>query len=152
MITAKDIMHKDLTAVLEDDFIEDAVHIIAVHKLPGVPVVKENWELVGFLSERDVLKAALPTYLEVLAQSTFLDEEEEALLSRLKSLGQKLVKDVMVKDVIYVDEDASLLTVADLMIRGKVKRLPVVKDKKLVGIIDRGTFCEFMLEGYYGKE
>jgi len=38
------------------------------------------------------------------------------------------------------------MTVADLMLRKKIKRLPVVERGKLVGIIDRGTFCEFLME------
>jgi len=143
---AKEIMHRDLTAVMEDDLIHDAVHILYSHNLSGIPVIKEDWILVGFLSESDVLQAAVPTYLEILAQSSFLADEEGGLLERFKILGKGLVADFMNTDPLYVDPTASLMTVADLMLRKKVKRLPIVDKGKLIGIIDRGAFCEFLME------
>jgi CBS domain-containing protein len=62
-------------------------------------------------------------------------------------MGKQKVKDLMTKDPVYVTPEASLMTVADLMLRKKIKRLPVVQDGKLVGIIDRGAFFEFIMEG-----
>ena len=54
---AKDIMNFDLTSVLEDDLVQDAIHVLYSHNLQGIPVLDEDWNLVGFLSESDVLKA-----------------------------------------------------------------------------------------------
>lgn len=139
-------MQKDLTAVMENDLIHDAVHILYSHNLSGLPVIRDDWILIGYLSESDVLKAALPTYLEVLAQSSFLNDEECSLLERFKHVGNATVNEYMNPEPIYVEPSSSLMTVADLMLRKKVKRLPVVKDGKLVGIIDRGAFCEFLME------
>lgn len=150
MIRAADFMTRDLTAVMPTDLIEDAVQLLAAHRLTGVPVVEEDWRLVGFLSERDVLKLALPTFLEIVAGTTFL-EEDQMLLSKLRSIGKRRVEEVMNREVVCVDVNASLLSVADLLIRGRVKRLPVVDGGKLVGVIDRGSFCEFMLEADHGK-
>lgn len=139
-------MQRDLTAVMENDLIHDAVHILYSHNLSGLPVIRDDWILIGYLSESDVLKAALPTYLEVLAQSSFLNDEECSLLERFKHVGNSTVNEYMNPEPIYVEPSSSLMTVADLMLRKKVKRLPVVKDGKLVGIIDRGAFCEFLME------
>ena len=52
------------------------------HSLSGLPVIDENWELVGYLSESDILKPTIPTYLEILAQSSFFGEEENLLFQR----------------------------------------------------------------------
>lgn len=144
--TAKDIMEMDLTSVLEDDLVHDAVHVLYSHNLQEIPVLDDDWNLVGFFSESDVLKAAVPTYLEVLAKSSFLEEEENVLLSRFKSFGKKRVKDFMNPDPKFVEMDTDLMTVTDMMLRKSVKRLPVVENGKLAGIINREAFCEFLMD------
>jgi CBS domain-containing protein len=143
---AKDIMNFDLTSVLEDDLVQDAIHVLYSHNLQGIPVLDEDWNLVGFLSESDVLKAAVPTYLEVLARSSFLEDEEDLLLSRFRSFGNKKVGDFMNRNPIFVEPETSLMAVADLMIRKSVKRLPVVEHGKLAGMISREAFCEFLMD------
>jgi len=143
---AKDIMNFDLTSVLEDDLVQDAIHVLYSHNLQGIPVLDEDWNLVGFLSESDVLKAAVPTYLEVLARSSFLEDEEDLLLSRFRSFGNKKVGDFMNRNPIFVEPETSLMAVADLMIRKSVKRLPVVENGKLAGMISREAFCEFLMD------
>ena len=144
--TAKNLMHYDLTSVMEDDTVHDAIHVLYSHNLPGVPVLDEEWNLVGFLSESDILKASVPTYLEVLARSSFLEDEDFFLLSRFRSFGGKKVGEFMNRKPIFVEPDTSLMAVADLMIRKSVKRLPVVEDGKLAGMISGEAFCEFLME------
>jgi len=143
---AKDIMNFDLTSVMEDDLVHDAIHVLYSHNMQGIPVLDEDWNLVGFLSESDVLKAAVPTYLEVLARSSFLEDEEDLLLSRFRSFRNKKVGEFMNRNPIFVEPETSLMAVADLMIRKSVKRLPVVENGKLAGMISREAFCEFLME------
>jgi len=149
---AREIMHRDLTAVMADDLIHDAVHILYSHNLSGIPVIKEDWILVGFLSESDVLKAAVPTYLEILAQSSFLADGECNLLERFRVIEKGKVSDFMNPNPVFIEPTASLMTVADLMLRKQVKRLPIVEKGKLIGIIDRGAFCEFLMEADFTHE
>jgi CBS domain-containing protein len=139
-------MVRDLTAISEDDSVLEAVRVMYSQRISGVPVVRDNWYLVGYLSETDILRAAVPTYLEVLAQSTFLEDSEGSFLNRLKVLAHRKVSDFMSVNLIAVEPTTSLMTVADLMLRKRIKRLPVAENGKLVGIIDRGAFCEFMME------
>ncbi|WP_029166561.1 CBS domain-containing protein [Aminiphilus circumscriptus] len=139
-------MVRDLTAIAEDDSVLEAVRVMYSQRISGIPVVRDNWYLVGYLSETDILRAAVPTYLEVLAQSTFLEDSEGSFLDRLKVLAHRKVSDFMSVNLIAVEPTTSLMTVADLMLRKRIKRLPVSENGKLVGIIDRGAFCEFMME------
>lgn len=140
-------MHRDLSSVSEEDPVIDAVHLLYSQRLSGIPVVRDDWVLVGYLSEKDILVGATPTYLEILAKSSFLDDSEGDLVERLRQIGDLPVKDLMNKEPIFVRPTESLMIVVDLMIRKGLKRLPVVEGRKLVGVIDRGAFCEFMMEG-----
>ncbi|HCL78511.1 MAG TPA: CBS domain-containing protein [Synergistaceae bacterium] len=142
---ARDVMHRDLTAVMEDDLVHEAVRVLYNHNISGVPVLDGDWKLVGYLTESDILQSAVPTYLEVLAKSTFLEEDENGLLARFKSFGNRPVRDFMNDKPLSVEPDTSLMVISDLMIRKHVKRLPVVEDGRLVGIISREAFCEFLM-------
>jgi len=144
--SAVKLMVRDLTAVSPEDRVLDAVRILYSHRLPGVPVIDDDWQLVGYLAQSDILEAAVPTFLEVLSQTSFLDDTEGNLLQRLQLLGRCKVREYMRSDPPRVDPGASLMTVADLMLRKGVERLPVAENGRFLGIIDRGSFCEFMME------
>lgn len=140
-------MQRDLTSVLENDWIQDTVHTLYSHNVSGLPVVDEEWSLIGYISESDILKAAVPTYLEVLAQSTFLDGDDECYLVRkFAAIGKSPVREFMNKEPVFVGPDTGLMTVADIMLRRGIKRIPVLDEGKLIGIIDRESFCEYLME------
>ena len=145
--TIGDLMDRDLTVVMEHSTINEAIDIFYYHNVAGLPVVNMNWQLVGFLSETDILRAATPSYLEVLTQTSFLSGEEDEFIRQLEALGHLPVKDYMNKSPVSVEPYLSLMSVADLMIRKHFRRLPVVENGVLVGIIDRKTLWNFMLEG-----
>ncbi|HOB11048.1 MULTISPECIES: CBS domain-containing protein [Acetomicrobium] len=146
-IVAQDLMQKDLTVLLKDDLVIDAVKMFYIHKVTGVPVIEGDWHLVGFISESDILKATLPTYLEAITSSAFLSKEGELIFfDKIHDIGLKRVEEFMTKEVIYVDPTTSLISVVDLMMRKRVKRLPVVENGRFVGMIDRCAFCEFLME------
>jgi CBS domain-containing protein len=144
--TVGDLMDRDLTAVMEDSTVNEAIDVFYRHSVAAVPVVDAEWRLVGILSEVDILRAATPSYLEVLTQSSFLSGEEEEFVSQIKKLGDLSVRDYMVKTPIAVEPYMSLMSIADLMIRQRFRRLPVVEDGVLVGVIDRRRLWNFMLE------
>ncbi|MDR1376109.1 MAG: CBS domain-containing protein [Synergistaceae bacterium] len=146
--TVGELMDRDLTVVMEHSTISEAIDIFYYHSVAGLPVVDMNWRLVGFLSETDILRAATPSYLEVLTQSSFLSGEEEEFVRQLEKLRELPVKDYMTKPPVAVEPYVSLMSIADLMIRKHFRRLPVVEDGVLVGIIDRKMLWNFMLEGY----
>lgn len=145
MVTAEQLMKRDLTAVMAEDTVEDAMHVLHSHSLSGVPVVDERWRLVGFLSESDILRSVLPSYLEILARDSFLYGEHELLVKNFSQVRAGVVRDYMQARCQAVQPETNIMNVADLMLRLKVKRLPVVDGWLLMGIIDRGDLCEYLM-------
>lgn len=145
MVTAEQLMKRDLTAVMAEDTVEDAMHVLHSHSLSGVPVVDERWRLVGFLSESDILRSVLPSYLEILAQDSFLYGEHELLTKKFSQVRTSAVRDYMQTNCQSVKTTANIMNVADLMLRLRVKRLPVLDGRLLVGIIDRSDLCEYLM-------
>lgn len=103
----------------------------------GLPVVDSEGHVVGFISERDVLEAALPDYLDLL-QSEAIWPEVEQFSRKLKEVAEEPVRSYMQTEVVKVTEEEDDLYVAELMIRKGIKVLPVVDaEGKLTGLVRR---------------
>jgi CBS domain-containing protein len=110
--TAKDIMTTKVVTVKPSTSIEDAARLLVRRKISGVPVVdeKDKTKVVGILTEADLLAA--PS-------------------------GAKTVADVMKKRVVSVSPDTSVDEIAEILVKKKIKRVPVIDAGKLVGIVSR---------------
>ncbi|MGC8835221.1 MAG: CBS domain-containing protein [Armatimonadota bacterium] len=137
-LTARDVMTRDVVTIPETASLRDAVHVLVNHEISGAPVVDESGNVVGMLSEADILderkrEAALPR-VALFGVSIIPDDS----LRRAYEEGMSLqVKDVMTKKVISVEEDTSVKEIARLMVRHRINRVPVIKDRRLVGIVAR---------------
>ena len=116
-LTARDMMTTRLKTVRADDRVYDAVRMLLDNGISGAPVVDENRNLIGILSEKDCTQALMRAVVHGLPSS--------------------LVKDVMTTHVVSVPPDAHLLTVSHIFLNRPIRRIPVVEDGKLVGQISR---------------
>jgi acetoin utilization protein AcuB len=119
---------------------EDALLTLREKKIRRLPVIDKQGNLVGIVVEKDLLYAS-PSPATSL--SVF---EVHYLLSKLQ------VKDVMTKRVITVGEDCPLEEAARIMIDNKIGSLPVVQDRKVVGIITETDIFKIMAEALGGRE
>ncbi|MEJ1977130.1 MAG: CBS domain-containing protein [Acetobacteraceae bacterium] len=136
MIVA-DLMTRQVLAIDPETPLVQAIHLMTEHKISGLPVVGQNGQVVGILTEGDLLRRVeigteekAPGWLK----SFFLAgrEAENYVLRHGRRVGE-----VMTHDVITVAEDTPLPDVIKLMHRHHVKRIPVVQDGRLCGIISR---------------
>jgi CBS domain-containing protein len=147
IMKAKDLMIPIQDYLKPENTLKEAVNLLRTAKrgeekigVKGLPVLDEKGKLVGMLSMRDILKVVFPFYLSMMDLGDFTWEGMVESIAR-KSSG-KLVRDVMSKIVITVDEDASLMECVDHMIKHNIKRLPVVdKSGKVIGMLyERDVF------------
>ncbi|WP_448517503.1 CBS domain-containing protein [Pseudothermotoga sp.] len=143
-----DVMVRDVTAVTQDETVENVVRIMATQFLSGIPVVTEDMRVIGFVSESDVIRAAIPGYFSLLQSTTFIPDMSQFLKMAAK-LKDKPIREIMTHPPLVVNENASLAHVADLMIKHNVKILPVVDEHgRLLGVITRTNIVRAAMEGY----
>ncbi len=106
--TAGEIMTRDVVTVSPDTLTEELAKLLAFHNVSGMPVLDEASALVGIVSEADVL-----------------------------GKWGKTVGEIMTPEVITVDQAAPIEQIAALMAQKKIKRVPVVGDGALVGMVSR---------------
>jgi CBS domain-containing protein len=143
---AKDLMSRDLTSVREEAPLKEAAALLSENELSGVPVLNASGEVIGFISEKDIISSALPNGLQISNPEVVSLADLSQVLKRLGRVGKAKVKDYMSETLIFVAEDAPLSKVIELMLEKDLKRLPVLRDKQLVGIIERTTLSKLAME------
>jgi len=135
----KDVMTPKVISVGADETVVNAARLMLRHQISGLPVIDKEGELVGIVTEGDFLRRGeLGTqrrrtkWLEfVLGPGKLAQEYVQA--------SSKKVEDVMTPDPQTIGEDESLETVVDMMERHRIKRIPVTRGGRVVGIISRAN-------------
>jgi CBS domain-containing protein len=100
----------------------------------ALPVLDEKENLVGMLSMMDILRAVYPSYMSMMNLDEFT--WDGMLESLAKQAGKRKVREFMTSPVITVHEDNPLMECVDLILRKRVRRMPVIdKSGKVVGMI-----------------
>ena len=135
---ASDVMTRNVVTVHPGMSVQAAAMLMANKGISGLPVVSKDGELLGILSESDLIhRVELGSDGKTRPRwSAYFAHPEEMAKKFTKAHGGK-VHDVMSRPVVYVEADADLADVADTLDDRGLKRLPVMQDGGLVGIITR---------------
>jgi CBS domain-containing protein len=139
---AMDVMTTDVIAVDPNTPIQDLATLLAERGISGAPVIDASGRLVGIVSEGDLLhRAEIGTARRhrVRRRSWWLDHYAgESAREYVKDHG-RTVNDIMSRDVATVTEETDLADVAALLEAKRIKRVPVMREGKVVGIISRAN-------------
>jgi CBS domain-containing protein len=141
---AADVMTHKVVSVSSDTPVTEAVRLMLRDNISGLPVVDELGRLVGIVTEGDFLRRA-ETDTEHQRQRwlTFLLGPGRLAQEYVHTHGRK-VAEVMTPAVVSVTEDVPLREIVRLMERHRIKRVPVIRDGKLVGIVSRANLLRAM--------
>ena len=140
---AMDIMTTEVITVGVDTTVQDLAKLLCERGISGVPVTEADGRVVGIVSEGDLLHRAETgtehhTERRRARWLESLTADRELAREYIKSHGRK-VADVMTRDVVTVAESAELTDIATLFETKGIKRVPVLRDGKLVGIVSRAN-------------
>lgn len=139
---ATDVMTADVIAVTAQARVGDVAQILHSNRISAVPVLGERGELVGIVSEGDLMRRAETRterqrawWLEAFVGSNKRAEDY------IKANAQK-VADIMTRDVITAGPDTSIGEIAALLEGHHIKRVPIVRDGKVIGIVSRANLLQ----------
>ena len=146
--TVAEIMTTELITVSPKTSLQEAIQIIADRKISGLPVVDDEGQLVGIISETDLTWQATgveaPPYVMFLDSVIYLQNPAKHNQEVHKALGQT-VAEAMSEKPTTIKADRPVREAARIMHEKKVRRLPVVDDNdKLIGIITQGDVIRMM--------
>jgi len=134
MITAEQVMNSDVITVKKDTPILEAMELMLQKHISGVPVVDDDMNLVGVLSETDVVSLVYNT------------------VYKTESLEKKKVRNYMTERTVSFDKDDNLLDVCDFLAKNLFRRVPITSAGKVVGIISVPDILEYTLKVYRERE
>lgn len=139
---AHQVMTKNVITIRPGASIDEAARLMLEQHISGLPVLDKSGKLVGIVSEGDFLRRSeigtqrrRPRWLQF-----FIGSGREAS-EYVRQTGRK-VEDVMTSSPVTVSEDTPLEELVELMEKYDVKRLPVIRGEKLVGIVTRANLLQ----------
>ncbi len=123
MFDTKTVMTTDVITVKRHTPIGRVVEILVDNDITGLPVVNDDMTLAGIISEKDVL-------------SLLVDLEDESAK----------VEDFMTKEVVSFEQNEDLIAICECLVENNFRRVPIVADGKLVGIVSRRDIIKNILE------
>jgi len=144
---AADIMVRNVVTVKPDDEVGTAIKLLWEHDVSALPVVDSDGAVVGIVSEADLVRRVeigterqRPWWLEAVTPAATLAGEFA------KSHG-RMVHELMSTDVVSAAEEMSLSEIASLLEKHRIKRVPILRDGKLVGIVSRSNLIQALASG-----
>ena len=135
---AGDVMTTGAATVKPSASLAEAARLMVEHRISGLPVVDEGGKLVGIVSEGDFLRRKGGDRMRWI--EAFLDGG-----SNIGDLSRRRVEDIMSKDAVSAGVDTPLTEIVDAMEQHNVKRIPVVDNGRVVGIVSRANLLLALL-------
>jgi len=140
MLTAKDIMTKNVISVTPATSVEELASLLVKNQISGVPVLDDSGVLYGMVTENDLIsqnkRLHIPTVVSFLDAAIYL-ESSKKFEQEVRRLTATKVGDICTRKVTTITEDTSLVDIATIMSEKKVHLLPVLRSNKVVGIVGK---------------
>ena len=115
----------------------EALEILLESRLPGVPVVDKDGLLVGFVTDGHLLASALPDYLKVMNDVSFVSEAGDRWVNYFAESAERPVSEVMSTEVSQIELGTSEVVAAHKMVHDGASSVVVTNNGKVVGIVTR---------------
>jgi len=123
MHETKDIMSTDVVSVQPDTPVARVVELLIENEITGLPVVEPSGRLVGIVTEKDLIGVLCG-----------------------QDAPSGTARDYMTDDVISFDEDDDIIAICECLINNHLRRVPILADGELVGIISRRDLIKYIME------
>ena len=132
-----DEIMKPAVSVSLDAPAREALQIMRENNMPGVPVVGEDGRLEGFITDGHLMASALPRYMQLMDNLSFVPESNDEWVHYLTDAADKPVREVMSREVSNVELGKSELVVAHKMVHDGVSSVVITRDGKVMGTVSR---------------
>jgi CBS domain-containing protein len=139
---ASDIMVARVITINPNASVRSVANLLLNNHISGVPVVSEDGNLVGIVSEGDLMRRAeIGTERRRSWWLEFLSSDE-ALAGEFVKANAREVAEVMTRNVVTANPETQVSDIASLMEKSNIKRVPIVRDGKVVGIVSRANLLQ----------
>ena len=127
-ILISQLLTRNLVSVNENKTTYNAIKLLTTNNIGALPVLNDNMELSGIISERDIIR-----------------EISNNLSVNFKKSN---IKSIMTSKVLTINKNTKSETIMDIMSKNKIRHIPIVENKLLIGIVSIGDVVKRLLEKF----
>lgn len=149
-----EIMKKDVYTVSDRATLADVMEALVTYKISGLPVVDDKRHVVGFISDGDIMKFIAKQNPRIIDMTSYITVwyDNDSFEKKLGNLMELSVMELATTKLVSVDTDYDIDEVAKVLGEKKIKKVPVLEDGKLAGVISRSDILRYLLGVYLEKE
>ncbi|HXY55154.1 MAG TPA: CBS domain-containing protein [Nitrospirota bacterium] len=140
MLTAKDIMTRDVVTVKPETSIEELASLLMKNEISGAPVLDDAGSLFGIVTENDLIsrnkRLHIPTVVSFLDAAIYI-ESSRKFEEEVKRMAATKVGDICIRKVVTITGETTVVDIATIMAEKKVHLLPVIEGGKVIGIVGK---------------
>jgi len=145
-LTAKDLMRQDVVTVTPDDSLKEVANQMFRHRLSALAVVDEEGNLLGQITDKELIQAALPDFKTLISNLNY-SMDVEPFEELLKKEDKIKVKQLFTTDHEVVTRETKIVEVAAMMLFKDLRRVYVADGDKLAGILLRKDIVHMIIRG-----
>lgn len=140
-------MDRDVYTVHESATVGDVLRVLVDKKASGVPIINDEKRVVGFISDGDIMKFIAKQDPRIIDMTSFITVwyDTESFDKKLDDLMELNVMELATTKVISVDSDFEIDEVAKVLGKKKIKKVPVLENGILVGIVSRTNIIRYIV-------
>lgn len=145
------IMKPDVYSLSPDATVVDAMKLFVKHGISGAPVVDASGKAVGFVSDGDIMRllsSQSNSYMDPVVMIMQMGVDQETYDEKLANLMKMNIRDIGTKGVIGVDLYTTLPQVCRILSKNHLKKIPVLHDGKIIGVINRSDITLYSMKTY----
>ncbi len=148
------IMKRDVFLVTDQDTVLDAMRILIEHKTSGLPVIDKDKNVVGFISDGDIMKSLSVQKPAVsdLVYGLAIYQDDKEFNERLAEVATLNVMELANRNVVTVSTDSSVEDICRLLGEKRIKKVPVVDNGVLVGTVSRADVTRYLMNSFIEQE
>ena len=127
-ILISQLLTRNLVSVNENKTTYNAIKLLTTNNIGALPVLNDNMELSGIISERDIIR--------------------EISINLSVNFKKSNIKSIMTSKVITINKNTKSETIMDIMSKNKIRHIPIVENKLLIGIVSIGDVVKRLLEKF----
>ncbi len=149
-----EIMDTDVYTVHESATVGDVLRVLVEKKASGVPIINDEKRVVGFISDGDIMKFIAKQDPRIIDMTSFITVwyDTESFDKKLDDLMDLNVMELATTKVISVDADFEIDEVAKVLGKKKIKKVPVLENGILVGIVSRTNIIRYIVAAILTKK
>ena len=143
----KDIMQTDVYSVPYKAKVKEVLQLMVEKEVSGVPIIDDENFVIGFISDGDIMKFIAKQDPRIIDMTSFITVwyDTETFEKKLDDLMSLNVMELATTKVVSVDEDFEIDEVAKILGKKKIKKVPVLRDGRLVGVVNRSNIIRYIV-------